>query len=281
MEGLAPRGEASRWGWMAERRPMIELQQTAAALYLAAGMGAVVGVTLPSRQASRYAVAGLALGAVVQGFAFATLHQLATVPSLRSLSLFGAFAVWVGIIFLLVLMRQVRLTGMTAVVGPVAFLVVFLASMGFGHSDAPEGRVEGIVPHAHVLLSSAGLSLLGGSGIAGLFFLVQYRRLKEKRPLAFLPSLEALDRVNRIALAVGFPLLTLGVITGPAWLYNVSGRLWSGTDHQTWTMVAWGIYAGLIFIRFALGQGARQAAASAVAGFAFLLFAVIGVGLLS
>ena len=45
-------------------------------------------------------------------------------------------------------------------------------------------------------------------------------------------------------------------------------------------MLAWVLYAGLVASRFLGGQGARQAAASAVAGFAFLLFAVVGIGLL-
>ena len=259
---------------------MIELQQTAAALYLAAGIAALVWLTLPSQQASRYAVIGLVLGAVTQGLAFATLHRLENVPSLRSLSLFGSFAVWVGIIFLLFLLRRIRLAGFTAVAGPVAFLVVFFASMGLGDSPDAEGRLEGVVPHAHVLLSSAGLSLLGGASLAGLFFLIQHGRLKRRKPSSRLPSLEALDRVNRIALAVGFALLTLGVLTGPPWLYSVTGKLWSGSDHEMWTMMAWGIYAGLTSARFIGGQGPRQAAASAVAGFAFLFFAVVGVGLL-
>ena len=48
-----------------------------------------------------------------------------------------------------------------------------------------------------------------------------------------------------------------------------------------WAVVAWAIYAGLVLARFAGRQGARQAAASAVAGFAFLLFAVVGVELLA
>ena len=43
--------------------------------------------------------------------------------------------------------------------------------------------------------------------------------------------------------------------------------------------ICWGIYAGLVGARFAAHQGARQAAASAVAGFAFLFFAVVGVGM--
>jgi ABC-type transport system involved in cytochrome c biogenesis permease subunit len=139
-------------------------------------------------------------------------------------------------------------------------------------------------PHAHVLLSSAGISLLGLAGLAGVIFLIEHKRLKSKAPLDRhfpLPSLEALDRVNAVALAVGFLLLTLGVITGMIWLQTTKGVPWSGTAHETWTFVAWAVYGGLVVARFVTKQGSRQAAASAVGGFAFLLFAVIGLGFIS
>jgi ABC-type transport system involved in cytochrome c biogenesis permease subunit len=133
-----------------------------------------------------------------------------------------------------------------------------------------------------VLLASAGLALLGIAGLSGLFFLLEHRRLKRKRRVAAsypMPSLEALDRVNVVAIGIGFPLLTLGVVTGALWLMNERGVLWLGTDHETWTLIAWAIYGGLAAARFAGHQAGRQAAASALAGFAFLLFAVVGVEL--
>lgn len=137
--------------------------------------------------------------------------------------------------------------------------------------------------HVHILLASAGLGLLGISGLAGLFYLFEHRRLKRRRlshrGLKW-PSLEALDRVGLVALTMGFPLLTLGLVTGAAWVREVQGQLWTGSEHAMWTLVAWGIYAGLCVARFVGHQGARQAAASAVGGFAFLLFAVLGVEIL-
>jgi ABC-type transport system involved in cytochrome c biogenesis permease subunit len=165
----------------------------------------------------------------------------------------------------------------------VAFLAVFLASLQTSGSSTDELVATGSLPHAHVLLSSAGLGLLGLSGLAGIFFLLEHRWLKRKRGVTRrfgLPSLEALDRVNVAALAVGFPLLTLGLLTGSAWLHGAEGRFWSGSGHASWMLVAWGIYAGLSGARFVGRQGSRQAAASAVAGFAFLLFAAVGVEVL-
>ncbi len=50
---------------------------------------------------------------------------------------------------------------------------------------------------------------------------------------------------------------------------------------ELWSATAWVIYAVLAGTRVAASQSGRQAALSAVAGFAFLLFAVVGVGLLA
>lgn len=261
---------------------MLGFHQLAAAIYLAAGVGALLGVVLPAPRMLRGATFGLVLAALLHGLAFATLHMLDPPPPLTDLPSAVSFMAWIAVIFLLVLMWRLRVASLTAVAGPVAFLAVFIGALRLPQASVSSFGA-GSWPHAHVLLASAGLGLLGVAGLAGLFFLIEHRRLKTKRPMSReskLPSLEALDRVNVVALAVGFPLLTLGVVTGMLWLHEALGRVWTGADHETWTAIAWAIYAGLVVARFVGHQSARQAAASAVAGFAFLLFAVVGVGLL-
>jgi ABC-type uncharacterized transport system permease subunit len=260
---------------------LIEIHQAAAAIYLAASIGALLAIVLPSRRMSRGAVWGLAMGAIVQCAGFATLHRLQPPPALTDLWVVLELISWMSVVVLLLFIWRMRLASLVAVVGPIAFLTVFAGSLQPRQGVSQEA-ISGTWPHAHVLLASAGLALLGVAGLAGLFYLVEHRRLKAKRPLSRggrLPSLEALDRVNVVALSVGFPLLTLGVITGTLWLRSATGEVWMATPHQAWTLVAWGIYAGLVGARFAAHQGARQAAASAVAGFAFLAFAVMGVGI--
>ena len=264
---------------------MVELHQIAAALYLAAGIGALLGVVLGRPRMERGAAWGLALGAIIQGLAFATLHQVGKLPAITELPMVASMMAWMAVLSLLALMWRLRIPALTAVVGPVAFLAVFVAGLWLSEGGvvAPAGA-SASWPHVHVLLASGGLGLLGVAGVAGLFFLAEHSRLKSKRRVAghgLLPSLEALDRVNAVSLAVGFPLLTLGVITGVFWLRASHGVAWLGTNHEVWTVVAWAIYAGLTSARFIGHQGARQAAASAVAGFAFLLFAVVGVGVLA
>lgn len=262
---------------------MHELQHIAAALYLAAGVGALLGLALPAPRMLVGARIGLGLGALAQALAFATLHRAAAAPSLTSLPLALAVMAWLAVLFGLVLDSRIRLPGFAPALAFTAFLAAFGATLAGGRATLP-GEQAGSIPHAHVLLASAGLAALGLAGLAGLFFLLEHRSLKRRRPVARripLPSLEALDRVNRVALAVGFPLLTFGVVTGLLWNQSRSGSAFVVGLHETWTVIAWVIYLGLVGLRFVGRQGARQAAASALAGFAFLVFAVIGVGLVS
>lgn len=260
---------------------MTEFHQAAAAVYLAAGIMALLGIVLPSERVSRGAIGSLVLGAVFQGIAFATLHRQPAPMALTDLSSVGALVAWMAVLCLVLFAWRMRLSGLAAVIGFVAFLFVFASLLaGSGHPTAPVPE-SGAWPHLHVLLASAGLSLLGIAGLAGCFYLFQHRRLKAKRFLGSRlpgPSLEALDRINVVSLASGFPLLTLGLITGMLWQQSVSAEMWTGSAHETWMLVAWLIYTGLVITRFAGRQGARNAAAAAVAGFAFLAFAVVGVG---
>ena len=85
--------------------------------------------------------------------------------------------------------------------------------------------------HLHVLLSSAGLAMVGVAGAAGLLYVIHHRSIKRKRGVVFgpaMPSLEALDRVNALAVTLGFLLLGLGLLTGMAWVNAAQGELWPG-----------------------------------------------------
>ncbi len=259
----------------------VQLHQWAAALYLVAGVVAWLGLGLRARRVERAAVGVLLAGALLHVAAFTRLHDLDPPPPLTDLPAAVSFMACVGTLFFLVLMRWLRLAGLALLVAPMAFVSVFFAALHLPAAEPASFGGSGSWPHAHVLLASAGLACLGLSGLAGVLFLNEHRRLKTKRPVRVpLPSLEALDRVNRLSLAAGFPLLTLGVVTGMLWVDNVQGRFWTGTQHETFSLIAWAVYGVLVFARFGSSQGARQAAASAVGGFALLFFAVIGVELL-
>jgi ABC-type transport system involved in cytochrome c biogenesis permease subunit len=262
----------------------IPLHQLAAAIYLIAGLAAGLGLALPAPRLGRAAVWLLAAGALVHGACFVALHSADPPPPLTNLPMAMSFTAWVGALFFLLLLLRAKLAGLVVLVAPLIFLAVFFAALRLPAVGPATFSGSGSWPHAHVLLASGGLSLLGVAGLAGVLFLIEHRRLKAKRRIDGrlpLPTLEALDRVNVAALALGFPLLTLGVLTGVIWLSTESGKLWTASPHETWSALAWAVYAVLVTARFGSRQGAHQAAISAVGGFAFLLFTGVGVEILT
>jgi ABC-type transport system involved in cytochrome c biogenesis permease subunit len=263
---------------------IVQLLQSAAAVYLAAALIAGIGMALETRRLERASVVLLGSAVLIQSVSFLSLHRAEIPPPLTDLSWAFSFMTWIGALFYLFLLRRSRLQRLVVLVAPGAFLGAFVAAMHTPGNAAVVSTATGSWPHTHVLLASAGLALLALAGLAGMIFLIEHSRLKSKRRIDRrlpLPSLEALDRVNAVTLSIGFLLLTLGVISGMFWLQAANGKLWTGTVHETWSLVAWAIYAVLVSARFVAKQGSRRAAVSAVAGFAFLFFAVIGLGLVS
>jgi ABC-type transport system involved in cytochrome c biogenesis permease subunit len=258
------------------------LHQLGAGLYLLAALLAWAGLALRSGRLERASVGVLAAGAALHLGALAALHRADPTPQLTDPAAALSLMAWLAAVAFLVLQRRARLAGLAVLVAPMAFVGVFAAALRLHAAGPATFSGSGSWPHAHVLLASAGAALFALSGLAGILFLAEHRRLKSHRPLDArlpLPSLEALDGVNRVALALGFPLLTLGVATGMLWVESERGTLWTGTVHEIWSTLAWLVCALLVAARFGAGQGSRQAAVAAVAGFAFLLFAVIGVEL--
>jgi ABC-type uncharacterized transport system permease subunit len=261
----------------------IELHQLAAVLYLLAGIAQILGIAVPTLRFGRAAPWLLGAGAIAHGLSFARLHELPTPPSLTHLPTAVSLMAWIGVLQSLVLLRRGRLEGLVAGMALLAFAGALYASFslrGIEPAPAPAGSW----PHLHVILASAGLSLLAVAGLAGALFIAVDRALKSKRRGAWrkrLPSLEALDRVNSLTLAIGFPLLSCGVIAGMLWTHGETGLLFAGGAHAIWSSVAWAIYLALVVARFRMGLRGREAAACAAFGFAFLLFVVVGVGALT
>ena len=125
-------------------------------------------------------------------------------------------------------------------------------------------------------LLGVALFLLAG-GAAGLYLFAE-RRLKQKRPAkgrANLPALDTLDRAVHRFLVLGFPLLTLGVVTGTIW----AKRLEMGAPEEVLRIVlgyaTWLLIAMVLLLRVAAGWRGRRAAYGTLAGLGCAL-AVLG-----
>lgn len=98
--------------------------------------------------------------------------------------------------------------------------------------------------------------------------------------LGMFPPTRLLDDINYKAIMVGFPLLTLGIITGAAWANYAWGTYWSWDPKETWSLIVWFVYAAFLHARFTRGWVGRRSAWLSITGFAATIFCYLGVNLL-
>lgn len=95
-----------------------------------------------------------------------------------------------------------------------------------------------------------------------------------------LPRVQVLDEIVYRSVLVGFPLLTIGIITGAAWADYAWGSYWSWDPKETWSLITWLVYSAFLHARLARGWSGRRSALLSVIGFAAVLFTYFGVNYL-
>jgi cytochrome c-type biogenesis protein CcsB len=90
-------------------------------------------------------------------------------------------------------------------------------------------------------------------------------------------SLEQLDDLAYRSVAVGFPLLTIGIITGAIWAESAWGSYWSWDPKETWSLITWLVF--LIYLHAKI-QNWRPSLAAYIAAFGFIsvICTFLGVG---
>ncbi|MFO7964406.1 MAG: c-type cytochrome biogenesis protein CcsB [Desulfobacterales bacterium] len=202
------------------------------------------------------------------------------VNNLNQTLLIASWAV-VGVFLWIQYRYRLKILGIYA--APLAALIMIPASRFSGEPAQTKSIFDNIwfVIHiAGVFLGEAFFALACGIGI---LYLVQEHAIKSKT-LGFsykrLPPLEMLDMTGYACIAVGFILLTLGLITGFVYARHLWGSLWSWDPKEVWSAITWLIYAALLHQRLTIGWRGRRSAILAIIGFAAVLFTFFGVNFL-
>ena len=133
----------------------------------------------------------------------------------------------------------------------------------------------------HTVFAFLGDAIFFAGFLVSIVYLIAERNVKKKQRGDLsdrLPSLDTLDRINYKCMAFGFPLLTLGIITGSLWAELAWGSYWNWDPKETWSLITWIVYAILIHNRLTIGWRGRRTAYLMIAGFVSILITFIGVG---
>ncbi|WP_054957155.1 c-type cytochrome biogenesis protein CcsB [Paenibacillus dakarensis] len=125
-------------------------------------------------------------------------------------------------------------------------------------------------------------SILSGLIIYGII------RLILRRPLAKViqPALnkldpDDLDEISYRAIAIGFPVFTLGgLIFAMIWAQIAWGRFWGWDPKEVWALITWLFYSVYLHLRLSKGWQGKKSSWLTVIGFIVVMFTLVGVNLI-
>ncbi len=173
-----------------------------------------------------------------------------------------------------------RLKALGAFVSPVITLFMILSLIHPSEILPLPPALQSYWLPIHASISIISYALLTLSFCISIMYLIQEHHIKKKQLGGLfkrLPSLQVLDTMAEKCLKIGFPLLTLGIITGSIWAEQAWGAYWSWDPKETWSLITWLFYAALLHQRLTVGWRGRKSAYMTIIGYLTLLFTFIGV----
>jgi ABC-type uncharacterized transport system permease subunit len=245
-------------------------------------VGFLAGITWPRAAATnvtpRIALVLVAIGTVLHAghivVSSLVLHVCPVEGMHFAMSVLSMFAC----VAYLAMRRRWRIDVVGAFVAPVA--LTFLLASRFVAADVgePSTRVKSAILPLHVTVNLLGDGLFTLAFAAAVAYLVQEKQLKKKHLSGIfqrLPPLDALDKAEHRFLLAGFPLLTIGILTGTIWARRVELGSTADLTRAAFGYVTWLLFAGVLLLRAAAGWRGRRAAYGTIAGFGFAVLVLI------
>jgi ABC-type transport system involved in cytochrome c biogenesis permease subunit len=222
----------------------------------------------------------ISTGFAAAGLLAHTIFLLIQQPSLASQGGSMLFLAWILAVFYLYGSIHHRHQAWGVFVLPVVLGLVVLTVMfppegtGLPMLDAFRGeRFWSSIHGGLLLLAAVGICV---GFVASVMYLVQARRLRLKtlpgQGLQLL-SLERLETMNRRAIVLAFPLLTLGVLVGFVQLLQRDTGIHDWSDPRIVGVAAlWVVFALLLYLRYGAHLPGRRLAFLTIAAFILMLF---------
>jgi len=258
------------------------LRITVAALYLVGTLLFFGGIFLSrdglKKAAAWFAILGFGLHTVVLGADLAS-HSFKTLPRGFYVKLLS----WSIVALFFVAWWRLKLQFLAFVASPLALLLfVFSLTLREQKAVMPES-LSGLFFGLHIGSLFLSMALLGIAFGAGVVFLHLDRKIKAKERLTGfrkdLPALAVFDKVNHWAVLFGFPLFTLGMLSGFVWARVTWGKVLSWDPKEVLSIFIWLLFALLFHQRIILGWKGRKPARLLIWVFLFTVISLVGVNI--
>lgn len=256
---------------------------TLSAALLLYAAGTVVALISLATRSKRPQLTGLIL--MIAGFAAHTAW-ISTIcirtghPPLTNLPEAASFVAWTVFAVELALYIRYRVYAASFFVYPLVLLLLAVSAVVGEPFAKIDPAMRSSLFTAHLLLSTVGVAgLLIGLAFTLLAY-VQDRALKSKKRGALwelIPSLEVCKIVSYRALAIGFGIYTLGLITGVLWSYRTTADLMVPNAKEVGAIVAWVFFAILLQSFISGAYRARRTLVISACAFVAIVIAMLGI----
>jgi len=194
------------------------------------------------------------------------------------------FFAWTITVIYLVVQKRYKSDIIGVFTSPLACLAMAYASLSPNISD----RIQPLIPAlksnwliAHVISCFVGYAAFAVAfGISFMYLARQRPAVSPDGLVARLPEPKALEELIHQMVMFGFLFLSVGIITGAVWANSAWGRYWGWDPKETWSLITWFVYAGLLHARMMRGWSGRRIAYLSILGFFAVMFTYFGVNLL-
>jgi cytochrome c-type biogenesis protein CcsB len=92
--------------------------------------------------------------------------------------------------------------------------------------------------------------------------------------------LQSIDNWSYRIIGLGFPFLTIGIISGGVWANEAWGSYWSWDPKETWALITWLVFASYLHARITKGWEGKKTAILGGLGFFVIWICYLGVNFL-
>ncbi|MGM0805278.1 MAG: c-type cytochrome biogenesis protein CcsB [Bacillota bacterium] len=133
---------------------------------------------------------------------------------------------------------------------------------------------------ASIKLNTFIWSLLAGAALYGLLRLILRKRIAAALQTKVKMKPDLLDEISYRAVAIGFPIFTLGaLIFAMIWAQQAWSRFWGWDPKEVWALITFLFYAAFLHLRLSRGWHGEKSAWLCVLGFWIITFNLIAVNL--
>lgn len=225
------------------------------------------------------------------------------------------FLTWCLTFIILIINKKVKNKLVVAIISPISLLIISFISfclpeyLKTAAPLVPALRSNWLMMHVTVMMLSYAI-LITGSLLSTLFLIiskgkqvkiygnsynnsnkiimeyqanlkeVEISKSKIKKPYK-INLLQGIDNLSYRTIGLGFPLLTIGIISGAVWANEAWGTYWSWDPKETWALITWIVFAIYLHTRINYRLTGKIPSIIGTIGFVIIWLCYLGVNFLA